>query len=1124
MSSEDLNLLSQIVAGYTNPDQKIRSESEKFISDFRNKSMGAICSCLLKVTSLENISSTIKLTSLVLLRKIISVDSKDKWGDIDEETKNSIKTLVLELFLKEKDQNIKNKYCDVITELVDNIADFNEKWPELVTLSYSINSYNVNDPENTLLIDSIVKMITDSVGFLYEDITQKYQEFLMFFDNIFNNCKIIQLKVRTSKFISDLLTFGDRNEKDNLKPYIFNILETTLFCFTTNDENNLISMLNTIIEIASFQSKILNKYFADIVILSCKICGKTDYSVQNSQKIRELSFEIVISIIESIPSLFTKDPEKLKMYLNQLYYYALETTENSDNKDWCFPSVNSFSDLPTIGEDNVRFVHSVIDRINSAINPDKFISILSDVITSLFSKDNNQCKYVGLISLSQVICYSDSMESVENIIPFVFSMIKHSAPKVRFAALNCVDELATSFQNEFQNKYCSQIIPLILEALSSETIARVQCECVTSLISIIAYSPENDIFMPFIQNCIETLMKVFQKEDTYNLTKKEILICIAEIVNKINEDCKTFSKNLMGLLMKYLNEYYMKKINLILIPNLIYTITLLGINELEELVPIIPSLIKCEIELIDSLKSNINPMRAEIQTTLEHLIPSIQKHYPQYIPVLVQTLFKLLTLSNGSPNINEENNSSSTAEIDDVVDCVNLLNTVIENLEEQYFQFFLPTEQIVMKMLHETKNNKLKKALIRVLGSLISVLYLKKEVNVLKEKSKEYISIILTFTGKEYENKVCATLIEALNKIIDNSVDSLEQGDLEKLFKEILTILSSFEERRVQVVKNITKNDNEYEEENDNKEDDKDSNDDEEEKQKNNNYLHHIFREDITDIEDIEEKLIETIECILKGNKGGQNQKFENILKILIDSTIPVFLNSENQTPLLINYPNNFKLAALAIDIIIENFEFNFNSNIIQFLITNLIHLSSHQEPSIRQPAVYGLGLILKKCSIDVYNQYSSVIYEKLKTAITLFTNKKRDEGLAYDNAVASIGKGIGYKNFNNKDFIMLWLKNLPIKFDSSEKKEQNEILCNFILMEKYMNILDINQLSFVIDVLVKVYGSIDQSNSTINHSIIEIFKKSKESNGPLREAMELVYKSNDNIRNKMEEITKKIK
>ena len=99
MSSEDLNLLSQIVAGYTNPDQKIRSESEKFISDFRNKSMGAICSCLLKVTSLKNISSTIKLTSLVLLRKIISVDSKDKWGDIDEETKNSIKTLVLELFL-----------------------------------------------------------------------------------------------------------------------------------------------------------------------------------------------------------------------------------------------------------------------------------------------------------------------------------------------------------------------------------------------------------------------------------------------------------------------------------------------------------------------------------------------------------------------------------------------------------------------------------------------------------------------------------------------------------------------------------------------------------------------------------------------------------------------------------------------------------------------------------------------------------------------------------------------------------------------------------------------------------------------------------------------------------------
>ena len=217
MSNEELTTIAQIVANYTNPDQKIRSESEKYISNLRNNSMGAVCFCLLKVTTLDNISTTTKLTSLVLLRKIINVDSKDKWGDMDEQTKESIKSLVLDLFIKETDLNVKSKYCDVITEIVDNTADYNEKWPKLVELSYSLNKYDINDSNNVLIVESLIKMITDSSGFLYEDITKKYDEFLMFFDKVFKTCNFIQLKVRTAKIISELLAFGDKKENEQAR-------------------------------------------------------------------------------------------------------------------------------------------------------------------------------------------------------------------------------------------------------------------------------------------------------------------------------------------------------------------------------------------------------------------------------------------------------------------------------------------------------------------------------------------------------------------------------------------------------------------------------------------------------------------------------------------------------------------------------------------------------------------------------------------------------------------------------------------------------------------------------------------------------------------------------------------
>ena len=1116
MSSEELTTIAQIVANYTNPDQKIRSESEKYISNLRNNSMGAVCFCLLKVTTLDNISTTTKLTSLVLLRKIINVDSKDKWGDMDEQTKESIKSLVLDLFIKETDLNVKSKYCDVITEIVDNTADYNEKWPKLVELSYSLNKYDINDSNNVLIVESLIKMITDSSGFLYEDITKKYDEFLMFFDKVFKTCNFIQLKVRTAKIISELLAFGDKKENEQLKPYIFNVLETTLLCFNNNDELNLISMLDILIDISSFESKLLAKHFNDIIILTSKLTTKTDYSIQNSQKIRELSFEFVISIVESIPSLFVKDINNLKLYLDLLYKYALES--ETSNKEWSTPSAIAFSDLPTISEDNVRFTESIIDRLNSDLNNEVFIPILSEVVTALVSKDSTHCKYVGLLSLSQVICYADNMKSVESIIPFVFNMLKHSDMKVRFAAANCIDELATTFQDEFTSKYVSQILPIIIEVFDIETIPRVQCEVLVALVSFINFTSEVEILLPYIQPIITTIVKKFENVNTIAITKKEILITISEIIKHIEESCQSFSKNLMELLMKYLNEYYVKKTNLNLIPNLLYSITLLGLYEKESLLPIIPSLIKCIIELIDSLKSNINPMRSQIQSTLEHLIPLIHNNYNQFIPLIIQTLFKLLHFTSMTSSINEENISSSTAEVDDIVDCVKLLNTVIENLEEDYYEYYQNTEQVVFKMLKEAKNYKLKRALMEVLGNLIKVLYAKKENCQLKQKAEEYIKIFFVYIDKELDIKLCAQLIEILNQIIENSAELFEQSTLEQLFERIIKELNLFEERRVQAIKNQNKRENEYEEEKENKDDDTESNDEEESRAE---YLNNFLVEDIINLEEIECRLIESIESILKANSKGETQKFAKILQILIETTIPSFLSSERTTPLLLKYPNNFKLAALTIDNIFENFELTFKPEVMNYLLSALLLLSTYNVPSIRQAALYGLGIFIKKSPNELYEMFSSKIYPKLKEAITSYTNKKRDEGLAYDNAVASIGKGIGYKNFIDKEYIQLWLSNLPIKYDSTEKREQNEILSSFILQNKYTNLIDSNQLTMIIIILVNVYGTHDQSSATINKMILEIFKKAKEEN-VLRGAIDTVYNSNESIKKKMEEMIAK--
>ena len=73
-----------------------------------------------------------------------------------------------------------------------------------------------------------------------------------------------------------------------------------------------------------------------------------------------------------------------------------------------------------------------------------------------------------------------------------------------------------------------------------------------------------------------------------------------------------------------------------------------------------------------------------------------------------------------------------------------------------------------------------------------------------------------------------------------------------------------------------------------------------------------------------EEKIIEIFENIFKYSNNKNYQ--EILLNYLISKFIPSLFNSENQDPLLINYPNNYKLC--------KNCDINKISNeIIKYLI-----------------------------------------------------------------------------------------------------------------------------------------------------------------------------------------------
>ena len=173
-----------------------------------------------------------------------------------------------------------------------------------------------------------------------------------------------------------------------------------------------------------------------------------------------------------------------------------------------------------------------------------------------------------------------------------------------------------------------------------------------------------------------------------------------------------------------------------------------------------------------------------------------------------------------------------------------------------------------------------------------------------------------------------------------------------------------------------------------------------------------MLEENIDNLEQVNENLSSVIENMMK---YSSKKKLKNINECLYNKVIPSLINLNNSNNA---NSNSIKIAINFIDDLIEYLDFNkFTSHILDDLINLLIKYSKNGKSDIRQAANYGLGIFIKLSEKNIYEKYCDEILKALKVSCINFPsnnsmNKKiyRANGLAYDNAIAAIGKAIGYK------------------------------------------------------------------------------------------------------------------
>jgi hypothetical protein len=334
MSTEDISIVISVINGVLNPNNEIRNSYVAKLDELR-KNTPALLYCLVKI--LENDWSSqdqnevkkTKTVAAVLARKLVVIKEDElvsqPWIEMPAELKQQIKTSLLGIFLKESDQNINLKVCDIIVQVGVNCFENDESWNELLQLLVDILKMNleITPQTNYLQLDSALLIMAGIFSFVFDDMMKHIDLIVASFRNYLNQGDM-SLRTRTARAISEIISFCDKKELKYFNEFILPILETTLKCLEASvnggdslkAENNLKYSLKSITEISSSHPVLFKKHFGDLFTLMCNVSQTKGFTDEN---IREMGFEVIINLVERRNGLLLKDEARLKILLELIY-------------------------------------------------------------------------------------------------------------------------------------------------------------------------------------------------------------------------------------------------------------------------------------------------------------------------------------------------------------------------------------------------------------------------------------------------------------------------------------------------------------------------------------------------------------------------------------------------------------------------------------------------------------------------------------------------------------------------------------------------------------------------------------------------------------------------------------
>ena len=1105
INQNELNQCELMLKNLLNIDNNIRRGAEtqlqKFLQDNKSKELLSLYASQILLTSTD---LSVCTYCAILIRKIFIVNEDQISNDItkffSKENKQLLKNNILNALINTKNKNLRKKISNAIINVFISLKENEEKWDEF--LKFIINNFYLEFNENNIdKFELSLYLLSNIYSEAYDELKEGIPIFLKCF-NVYFQSNNISLKAKTVECINELLCSSlEKKEVKQFKEFIFYILQTTLFCLENKDNENLKICLESLNDLANSEPKILRKNFNDIFILM----GKIIENKQIDDYLREISFEILISIIEQIPKCINKDNEKIKQLISGIFKYSMEI-DNSIDEDWLKPESETYITDEFIPEEKLDESTSLISRLFTSLDKEIILNIVSENISELIQHSNEKewkYKYIAYITIAEISKFINEITNIEKIINMIILDLNNPNPKIQYSSIYCIAELSDHHFPDFQNEYHKKVIPLLIEIMKNSNCLRIQLEICDAIDMFIDHISESDIGQ-YMQNSLDVLLQVFLKDNNISpiALKEGILIDIQQFIVASEESFKNYSEKTFEILLNYLTKILNEGINKNLIGILLETISLIG--------PLCPNLFKKVLlnlfDILIKIQMNLNSYKENLGNyllnTWDKIIDDLLEINKDKIIELFQSLIILLKKP---PEMSIANNPNETINIQDFFKDENeekeeekktRKKKSIQTSETEEFNCFLEILNLLLKKapkcfnlnhiqiiyqiavnLLKYPNENIQEEISKTYDLSINVLSeIKVDKNILHSTSKQYIIDLVNQLFIEKDFGLITTMLDSLNLIVKTTKKFLSINEINDLFEKLFQIFDKVEQNRISLNKQKIKTENEIE---NNKKTgaNKIYSDDEDD------YSEEEAIDEIKDqIEEIED--IQTSFSDLFGNLFDTHKELTlEIVDKFINNYLPKYFNENS---------SNFekKLGLMIIDNMIEYLQQNLLIKIWDNLFNILIQFSNNLDYELRNAAAYGLGIFAKFTNtnfISYKDNLLKAIINSLNYPKNIPKNEKKYMKFAKDNSVSALCKVIQYHgkeldNLNN--YLQIWIDNMPITEDLEEGLINNKFLMEILMKEPNLilgdNYKNLEKIIIIIGKSYKTEGSDEETNNNM--------------------------------------------